>query len=84
MRFLFSYQKTQNQEDFDNHDPLLMRNRSYCECDDDHCEERNIQASENDETIIDILESQLDIMLCSDLASCAAEMELEREEDGSQ
>ena len=80
----YSCQKAQNQGNFSNDGPLLVRSRSYCECDDNHCEEPVNQAPKNDQTITDDPGPDLDIMLCPDLASCATEMELERQENGSQ
>lgn len=80
----FSYQKAQSQENCSNHSPLLVRGRSYCECDDYHCEEPKPQTQGKSEAITDNSGSDIDIMFCLDLASCAAQMELVRQEDGSQ
>ena len=61
-----------------------MKGRSYCESDDNHCEESKTCATENRNATTDDSGSDLDIMDYPDLASCAAHMELERQDNGSQ
>ena len=80
----FSYQKGQIQGDFNNHSPLLVKGRNFCHCDGNCCEEQETPIPEKDQTTTEDSGSDVNIMIYPDLASCAAEMELDREENGSQ